>query len=62
VQDEVVAAVFPGPAFHLSNQEVAAAELFHKLRWMPWIKDPDTGEPVSLTPEDIEQGQVAAYS
>ena len=30
MQDEVVAAVFPGPAFHLSNQKVAAAEVdFH---------------------------------
>lgn len=41
-----------------SPEGIAAAELFHKLRWMPWIKDPETGEPINPASEEIEKGQV----
>ncbi len=37
---------------------IALAELYHRLRWEPWIVDPNTGEPVGLTPEQATTGQV----
>jgi multiple sugar transport system permease protein len=37
---------------------VAAAGLFHRLRWMQWLVDPETREPVNLTAEDLARGSV----
>ena len=41
-----------------SDAGVAAAELFHKFRWMKWLIDPETKEPVNLTDADISNGSV----
>ncbi|MBI4024569.1 MAG: extracellular solute-binding protein, partial [Verrucomicrobia bacterium] len=35
-----------------------ALEAIWKLCWQPWILNPHTGEPLDLTPEDIERGEV----
>ncbi len=37
---------------------VALAGLYHRLRWAPWIRDPETGEPVELDDMAIAKGQV----
>ncbi len=37
---------------------VDAAGLFNRLRWMKWLIDPETKEPVNLTEEDIKNGSV----
>ena len=37
---------------------IMAAELFYRLRWMKWLIDPDTGEPVNLTHENLEEREV----
>jgi ABC-type glycerol-3-phosphate transport system substrate-binding protein len=42
-----------------SPEGIAAAEFFHRLRWMKWIKDPETGEPIELSPDDVEEGQTS---
>ena len=31
-----------------SPEAIAAAGFFHKLAWAPWIRDPETGNPVNL--------------
>ncbi len=36
-----------------SKEGIAAAELFQRLRWMKWMIDPETGEPVNLTKEEL---------
>ena len=41
-----------------SEAGMAAAGLYHKLRWMKWMFDPKTGEPINLTKEDIKNGFV----
>ncbi len=41
-----------------SPEGIAAARFFHRLRWMKWIKDPETGEPIELSSEDIDEGQI----
>jgi multiple sugar transport system permease protein len=41
-----------------SDEAVAAAEFFHRLAWSPWLRDPQTQEPVDLTPGDIAAGRV----
>ena len=35
---------------------VEAASFYYKLRWAKWLTDPQTGEPVNLTAEDIARG------
>ncbi len=35
----------------------AVIELYHRLRWEPWIVDPKTGEPVSLTKKEVKAGE-----
>ena len=34
----------------------AAVALYHRLRWMPWVIDPETHEPVNLTAADVARG------
>ncbi|OGV68277.1 MAG: hypothetical protein A3K19_08100 [Lentisphaerae bacterium RIFOXYB12_FULL_65_16] len=41
-----------------SSECVAAVGFYHRLRWEPWVFDPQTGEPVTLTPANITQGSV----
>ena len=41
-----------------SAEAVAAAGFFHRLAWSPWIRDPQTQEPVDVTPEAIAARQV----
>jgi multiple sugar transport system permease protein len=40
-----------------SPEAVAAAGFFHRLAWAPWLRDPQTGEPVDLTPADLAAGR-----
>ncbi|MBI3921570.1 MAG: extracellular solute-binding protein [Armatimonadetes bacterium] len=35
-----------------------AMHFYWKLAWQPWIKDPETGEPINLTPEQVKAGRV----
>ena len=37
---------------------IAAVAFYHRLRWQPWIYDPETGEPIELTQDDVNAGQV----
>lgn len=41
-----------------SPEAVAAARFLQTLAWAPWIRDPETGEPIDLTPEERAQGSV----
>lgn len=41
-----------------SRGGVAAMELYHRLRWEPWIADPETGDPIGLTREQAAGGEV----
>lgn len=41
-----------------SPEAVDAAGFFHRLAWSPWLRDPQTGEPVDLTPADLAAGRV----
>ncbi len=41
-----------------SPEGVAAAAFYHQLMWAPWIKDPETGEPITLGEEDAARGRV----
>ena len=41
-----------------SPEALAAAAFFHRLAWAPWLRDPQTGEPVDLTPTDLAAGRV----
>jgi len=41
-----------------SPEALAAAAFFHRLAWAPWLRDPQTGEPVDLTPTDLATGRV----
>ena len=42
-----------------SAEGIAAAEMFHRLRWMKWLVDPETREPVELSADDLARGSVA---
>jgi multiple sugar transport system permease protein len=42
-----------------SPECTAAVGFYHRLRWEPWIRDPETGEPVTLTPADVTRSAVA---
>ena len=42
-----------------SPEAVAAAGFLHKLTWSPWLRDPQTQEPVDLSPEDLQAGRVS---
>ena len=37
---------------------IRAAGLYHRLCWQKWLIDPQTREPLDLTPEDLAQGHV----
>jgi multiple sugar transport system permease protein len=41
-----------------SEAGIRAAELYHRLRWMRWLVDPETREPVSLKAEDLAAQKV----
>jgi multiple sugar transport system permease protein len=41
-----------------SPEGVAATAFFHKLRWAPWIRDPQTQEPINLTDADVARGTI----
>lgn len=36
----------------------AAVAFYHRLRWTPWLREPGTGEPIELKPEDVQRGSV----
>lgn len=40
------------------KEGLKAVELLYKLRWMKWLSDPKTKEPVNLTEQDIANGYV----
>jgi multiple sugar transport system permease protein len=42
-----------------SDEAIAAAGFFHRLTWSPWLRDPQTQEPVDLAPENLKAGKVA---
>jgi len=37
---------------------LALARFYHRLRWAPWLVDPETGEPVELSEEEVAAGSV----
>jgi multiple sugar transport system permease protein len=39
-----------------SPECTAAVGFYHRLRWRPWVRDPSTGEPVTVAEEDIARG------
>ena len=41
-----------------SPEAVEAAAFFHRLTWSPWVRDPQTREPVDVTPADLAAGRV----
>ncbi len=41
-----------------SPEAIAAAAFFHRLTWSPWVRDPQTQEPVDVTPADLAAGRV----
>jgi multiple sugar transport system permease protein len=41
-----------------SPQGIEAMGFFHRLRWMKWLIDPQTKDPVNLTAEDVINGTV----
>jgi len=43
-----------------SPEAIKACDFYHKLRWDPWIRDPQTQEPINLTPGDLSRGSVKA--
>ncbi|MBT3377642.1 MAG: extracellular solute-binding protein [Lentisphaerae bacterium] len=36
---------------------VAAVGFYHRLRWAPWIVDPENSAPLELSPEEAQQGK-----
>jgi ABC-type sugar transport system permease subunit/ABC-type glycerol-3-phosphate transport system substrate-binding protein len=41
-----------------SPEAIEAAAFTHRLAWAPWLRDPQSGEPVDLTPDDLAAGRV----
>ncbi len=39
-----------------SPEAMEAANYYYRLRWMKWIKHPESGEPINLTAADIQNG------
>ena len=39
-----------------SEPALAAARFLQRLAWAPWVRDPETGRPLDLTPEEVAQG------
>ncbi len=51
--------VVPTWRCNVASEECTAAIAFHhRLRWEPWVMDPASGEPISLTPEQKAAGRV----
>ncbi len=40
----------------------SAVEMYHRLRWQRWLKDPQTGEPVNLTQAEVAAKKVTLSS
>jgi multiple sugar transport system permease protein len=36
----------------------AAVGFYHRLKWAPWIKDPQSGEPIELKSAEVKRGEV----
>ncbi len=45
-----------------SPEGMRAVKFIHRLRWQRWAKDPKTGEPFDLTPEQLDAGRAKAPS
>ena len=41
-----------------SQEAIAAAGFLHQLLWAPWLRDPESGAPVDLTPVEVAAGSV----
>ncbi len=41
-----------------SPAALEAAAFFHRLCWAPWLRDPQTGTPIDLTPAELTAGRV----
>ena len=41
-----------------SPEALAAARFLQRLAWAPWVRDPETGAPIDLTPADVAAGRV----
>ncbi len=41
-----------------SEEAIAAARFLQQLTWAPWIRDPETQEPINLTPEEVQRRSV----
>jgi multiple sugar transport system permease protein len=41
-----------------STEALAAAQFLQQLIWQPWIRDPQTGTPISLTESERQRGEV----
>ena len=41
-----------------SPEALAAARFLRRLAWAPWVRDPETGVPIDLTPADVASGEV----
>ncbi|MCY3020868.1 MAG: extracellular solute-binding protein [Planctomycetota bacterium] len=39
-----------------SPEAMEACAFYHKLRWAPWIRDPQDQEPINLTEADLKRG------
>ena len=35
----------------------AAVGYYYRLKWAPWLKDPQSGEPIELTKEQVQKGE-----
>ncbi|NLC58331.1 MAG: extracellular solute-binding protein [Armatimonadetes bacterium] len=56
---EDLSAVPPTWRCNVAHPDAAAAVgFYHRLRWAPWIRDRQTGEPVELKPEEVARGWV----
>jgi multiple sugar transport system permease protein len=41
-----------------STEAIAAARFLQRLIWEPWIRDPVTGTPLTLTAADLQKGEI----
>lgn len=56
---EDLSGVTPAWRANVASPECTAAVAFYyRLRWGPWLRDRETGEPVELTKQDVAHGRV----